>query len=115
MDPLLIEQVLLNLLENAAVHGNTLTHITISLQQRDLLAEFIVEDNGQGIPPDEIKDLFNSGAHRSRQGDDKRNMGIGLSVCRTIVQAHGGTIEGENREEGGARFIVALPMEEEVS
>lgn len=113
MDPLLMEQVLLNLLENAAVHGKTLTLITIFLQQRDTMAEFIIEDNGRGIPSDEIRNLFNSGAHSSRQGDNKRNMGIGLSVCRTIVQAHGGTIKGENREAGGARFTVTLPMKEE--
>ena len=113
MDPLLMEQVLLNLLENAAVHGKTLTLITIFLRQRDTMAEFVIEDNGQGIQTDEIRNLFNSGAHSSQQGDNKRNMGIGLSVCRTIMQAHGGTIKGENREEGGARFTVTLPMKEE--
>lgn len=113
MDPLLMEQVLMNLLENAMVHGKTLDQITVFLRKRDTMAEFVVEDNGQGIRPEEIKNLFNSSMHSSQQGDNKRNMGIGLSVCRTIVQAHNGTITGENREQGGARFIVALPIKEE--
>ena len=113
MDPLLMEQVLLNLLENSALHGETLDMITISLQQNGNMVEFIVEDNGVGIAPDKIKNLFNGAAHSSYQSDSRRNMGIGLSVCRTIVQAHGGTIKGENREAGGARFTVTLPMEEE--
>ena len=113
MDPLLMEQVLLNLLENSALHGETLDMITISLQQNGNMVEFIVEDNGVGIAPDKIKTLFNGAAHSSYQSDSRRNMGIGLSVCRTIVQAHGGTIKGENREAGGARFTVTLPMEEE--
>lgn len=113
MDPLLMEQVLLNLLENSALHGETLDMITISLQQNGNMVEFIVEDNGVGIAPDKIKNLFNGAAHSSYQSDSRRNMGIGLSVCRTIVQAHGGTIKGENREAGGARFTVTLPMKEE--
>ena len=105
--------MLLNLLENSALHGETLDMITISLQQNGNMVEFIVEDNGVGIAPDKIKNLFNGAAHSSYQSDSRRNMGIGLSVCRTIVQAHGGTIKGENREAGGARFTVTLPMKEE--
>ena len=114
MDPLLIEQVLLNLLENAVIHGKDRDLITLTLQRNGTMAEIRVEDNGCGIPPDELRNLFNSAVHSTRQGDKKRNMGIGLSVCRTVIQAHGGSIKGENREHGGARFIVALPMEEEV-
>ena len=53
---------------------------------------------------------FNCG---ETKGDRKRNMGIGLSVCKTVVEAHGGTIRGENGDVGGARFTIALPMEEE--
>ena len=113
MDPLLMEQVLLNLLENSALHGKNLDTIMVSLRQNKNMAEFVVEDNGAGIAPDKIKNLFNGAVHSSRQSDSRRNMGIGLSVCRTIVQAHGGTIKGENREAGGARFTVTLPMEEE--
>ena len=113
MDPLLMEQVFLNLLENAVIHGKSADMITFLLRQSGTAAQFVVEDSGPGIPEEELKNLFNSSAHRVSWGDNKRNMGIGLSVCRTIVQAHGGTIEGENRETGGARFTVILPMKEE--
>lgn len=113
MDELLMEQVLLNLLENAAIHANGATRIDLTLEQVGTLSRVTVQDDGAGIPPEKLHDLFDSSAHQSQQGDKKRNMGIGLSVCRTVVQAHGGTIRGENAPNGGARFIIELPMEEE--
>ena len=113
MDELLMEQVLLNLLENAAIHAEGATEIHISLEKADAAARIIVEDNGAGIPPEQLDSLFDSSAHQSQQGDRKRNMGIGLSVCKTVVQAHNGTIRGENAPAGGARFVIELPMEEE--
>lgn len=112
MDEVLIEQVLLNLLENAVRHGKTATKITVALEKRGENARFTVCDDGAGIQPHLLPRLFDSSTHQTQQGDDKRNMGIGLSVCRTIVQAHGGTIRGENRGEGGAQFTIELPMEE---
>lgn len=113
MDELLMEQVLLNLLENAAIHADGATRIDLTLEQADTLSRVTVQDDGAGIPPEKLAILFDSGAHQSQQGDKKRNMGIGLSVCRTVVQAHNGTIRGENAPNGGARFIIDLPMEEE--
>ncbi len=112
MDEVLIEQVLLNLLENAARHGKTATKVTISLERKRKNAVITICDDGEGIEPHLLPKLFDSSTHQTQQGDTKRNMGIGLSVCRTIVQAHGGTILGENRPEGGAQFTIELPMEE---
>ena len=77
------------------------------------MARITVEDDGAGIPPEEVKTLFDSSAHQSQQGDNKRNMGIGLSVCKTVMQAHDGSIWGENAKKGGARFVIELPMEED--
>ena len=57
--------------------------------------------------------LFDGSARSDRSSDGKRSMGIGLSVCRTIVLAHGGVIRGDNRQEGGAVFTVTLPMKGE--
>ena len=114
MDELLIEQVLLNLLENAAIHGEGATEIDVTLERHDDVARITVEDNGAGIAHDKLNNLFDSSAHQSQQGDRKRNMGIGLSVCKTVMQAHGGSIRGENvSRHGGARFVIELPMEEE--
>ena len=113
MDPLLMEQVLTNLMENAVLHGKTTRHITVTLCRSGDWARFIVEDDGQGIAPDRLEHLFD-GTLQGQQGDRGRSMGIGLSVCRTVVRAHGGRIRGENREEGGARFTVELPLDKEI-
>ena len=112
MDPLLIQQVLTNLLENAAVHGVTTTQVTVSLEKRGRWARFTVEDNGRGIPELRLHNLFD-GTQSAQQGDSTRSMGIGLSVCKTVVAAHRGKIKGENKKGGGARFTVDLPLEEE--
>ena len=98
MDPLLMEQVLTNLMENAVLHGKTTRHITVTLCRSGDWARFIVEDDGQGIAPDRLEHLFD-GTLQGQQGDRGRSMGIGLSVCRTVVRAHGGHIRGENRTE----------------
>ncbi len=114
MDELLIEQVLLNLLENAAIHAEGATEVDVTLERKGDVARITVEDNGVGIAHDKLNNLFDSSAHQSQQGDRKRNMGIGLSVCKTVVQAHDGIIYGENvSHHGGARFVIELPMEEE--
>ena len=109
MDPLLIEQVLVNLMENAVIHGGT-SRIDITLTQQGENAVFTVADNGKGIPLHLLGKLFDGAARSDRTRDGKRSMGIGLSVCRTVVQAHGGTIRGENKKDGGACFTVTLPM-----
>lgn len=111
MDATLMVQVLTNLMENAVLHGVTLTGITVTLKHEENQALFIVEDDGQGIAPSKMARLFDSATHAT-EGDKKRNMGIGLSACHTVIQAHGGAIWGENRKTGGARFVVALPLEE---
>lgn len=114
MDELLMEQVLLNLLENAALHAQGATEVNITLENAGKWARILVEDNGAGIPREELPYLFDASAHQSQQGDKKRNMGIGLSVCKTVVEAHGGTIRGENASpRGGARFVIELPMEDD--
>ena len=109
MDPLLIEQVLVNLMENAVIHGDT-SRIDVTLAQEGENAVFTVSDNGRGIPLHLLGKLFDGSARSDRSNDGKRSMGIGLSVCRTVVHAHGGTIRGENKKEGGACFTVTLPM-----
>lgn len=114
MDAVLIEQVLFNLMENVVDHGGTADRIQVALTREERYAVFTVQDNGCGIEPsrlDKIFDGYSSAAGEA--GDRKRNMGIGLSVCRTIIKAHGGTIEAENVPEGGARFRFRLPLEEE--
>ena len=111
MDPILIEQVLANLLENAAVHGVTTTRILVSARPDGDFARFTVSDDGQGIPPAVLPTLFDGTLKHSETagGDGKRNMGLGLSVCMAIVRAHGGTMEAGNLETG-AEVAFRLPL-----
>ena len=111
MDAILIEQVLLNLLENAAYHGGS-TRIELSVERRDA-AVFTVRDNGAGIAEDVLPDIFSPALRSSSHAsDNRRNMGIGLSVCSSIVKAHGGVMSAANAPEGGAVFRFTLPVDE---
>lgn len=111
MDPILIEQVLTNLLENVAYHARA-TRIRMNLRVERDFAVFEVADDGVGIPPKQLGTIFDSIGSRSGVSDSSRSMGIGLSVCRAIILAHGGGIEAENLPEGGACFRFRLPMKE---
>ena len=115
MDPILIEQVLSNLIENAVVHGVTTTAIHLSVSKtEDSFAAFSVRDNGQGIPPMLLPHLFDYSIRHSvgPTGDGKRNMGLGLSVCSAVVKAHGGHLSARNTGDG-AEFTFCLPLSKE--
>lgn len=115
MDAILIEQVLVNLLENAMRHGETTTCISLLVRRQEKMAKFCVRDNGRGIPGDQLPCLFDGTLKCSEtpSGDGKRDMGLGLMVCLTIVRAHGGVMEARNLEGGGAEFTFCLPLKEE--
>ena len=110
MDSLLIEQVLLNLLENAVFHAKGMTELTLSVSLVGDKAVFEVADNGCGLPEDALQKIFTGSYEKSAAPVDgtRRNMGIGLSVCAAIVKAHGSDITAENRSGGGAVFRFAL-------
>ena len=111
-DPLLLEQVLLNLMENAVIHGESTTEITIDLLPCGDRVQVAVADNGVGIPAGKRSEIFSGRSRQRQRGDEHRSMGIGLSVCKTVIDAHGGTICVQDNPGGGARFIIELPMEE---
>ena len=114
MDAVLIGQVLTNLLENAVIHASGMTLLELLVTLEDRHVRFTVRDDGCGIAPDRLEDLFTGYLGSSdRQSDAlRRNMGIGLSVCATIVKAHGGRITAKNRPTGGAEFTFTLDLEE---
>ena len=116
MDPILIAQVLANLLDNAVLHGGTTTAISLSVQKEGDFARFSVRDNGRGIPESALPTLFDGTMKHSETptSDGKRNMGLGLSVCLAIVRAHGGAMEARNLETG-AEFSFRLPLNKEES
>ncbi len=114
MDALLIEQVLINLLENAVRHGKGMTELSLRVFTSGRQAIFEVADNGCGIPKQQLETIFTGYQTRSTVSADsnKGNMGIGLMVCATIIKAHGGSIQAANRTGGGALFRFYLEMEE---
>ena len=111
MDAMLIEQVVINLLLNAALHGGTATAAVLSVTREGDSAVFSVEDNGRGIAREKLNQLFDPAAMSSGVGgnDKGRGMGIGLSVCSTIIRAHGGHMWAENVPGSGAKVSFALP------
>ncbi|MDR2932196.1 MAG: DUF4118 domain-containing protein [Oscillospiraceae bacterium] len=113
MDATLIAQVLINLLENAIKNSPEISLILMNVRRHETYVQFEVSDNGSGLPEHLLDDLFEiHPPHIEQAVDASRGMGIGLSICRTIIQAHGGYIEGHNRSEGGAKFTFYLPLGE---
>ena len=113
MDPVLIEQVLMNLLENAVFHAHGMRNLWLRVELKNKKAIFFVEDDGCGIPQERMAHLFTGLLDSEAPADSARsNMGIGLSVCRTIIKAHGSELKAMNRPEGGAVFRFALELEE---
>lgn len=109
MDPLLIEQVIMNLLENAVIHSESEQAVDLVVTDSSDSVTFHVIDYGKGIDEDKIPSLF-EGQSASGSSDSHKGMGIGLSICKTIIQAHNGTICAVNHEKG-AEFSFTLPKE----
>lgn len=109
MDAILIEQVLINLLENAVLHSGSQHPIACSVESRPDCVCFHVRDYGIGIAPDKRKTLFDGAPYTGNTSpDSSKGMGIGLSICKTIITAHKGTIDAVNREPG-TEFFFTLP------
>ena len=106
MDGQLIIQVLVNFIDNAIKHTQPTSHIDISFTQKKGKACFEVSDDGNGIPDNMIDTLFDSFVTtKSERSDAKRGVGLGLSISKAIIEAHGGTIYANNRADGhGAIF-----------
>ena len=114
MDTILIEQVLINLLENAVLHARGMTTLSLKVFTLGKQAIFEIADDGCGISEDRLKHIFSGSYDAQEESSDsrKRNAGIGLSVCATIIKAHGGDISAKNRKEGGAVFRFTLDKED---
>ena len=113
MDAVLIEQVLMNLLENAVRHGAGTTAVSINVSSNARHALFRISDNGSGFAPNILTDLFHSPIKHAEKSslpsDTRHDMGIGLSVCMTIIKAHGGTMSAKNLPDG-AEVSFTLPL-----
>ena len=109
MDAILIEQVLINLLENAIVHSQSSKPILCYVDDDNDTVTFHVKDYGIGIDPERLKNIFDGNSYIGNSvSDSNKGMGIGLSICKTIITAHNGTINARNHEQG-AEFYFSLP------
>lgn len=112
MDAILIEQVLINLLENAIIHSQSRKPILCYVDDGARNVTFHVKDFGIGIDPERLKNIFDGNSYiGNSESDSKKGMGIGLSICKTIITAHQGTINARNHEQG-AEFYFTLPKGE---
>lgn len=115
VDAMLIEQVLMNLLDNAVKHAEGMTELSVDVNISGGQMHFCVSDNGAGLDPDIIPVLFRGQIDPAdgKSFDSNRFRGIGLAACQAIVSAHGGSISGRNRPSGGAIFEFIIPMDME--
>jgi two-component system sensor histidine kinase KdpD len=113
LDDVLFQQVLINLFDNSQryVPSDSPLDLTATVE-RDWLA-IDVGDRGRGFLPGEEERVFEKFYRGEAHRNDQRGTGLGLTICRAIVLAHGGTITGENRPGGGALFHIHLPLKVE--
>jgi two-component system sensor histidine kinase KdpD len=108
----LIEQVMVNLIDNAVKHTPEHSKVRVTVEKDAGSVVFSVSDNGLGIPEEEFPLVFDRfyTSRQARQG--RRGFGLGLAICKSIVEAHGGSITACNGPHGGAVFRFALPEKE---
>lgn len=111
LDAVLIEQVMVNLLDNASKYTPSGTPIDLTAELTTHTLKITVADRGAGIPEGEEHKLFDKFYRLQREGTQS-GVGLGLSICKAIINAHGGVIGANNREGGGAEFYFMLPMDE---
>lgn len=113
MDATLISQVLINLMENAYYHAKSEEPLELFVENHGSYVEFHVRDYGVGIEPERLDTIFDgSGMDGNKSGDSHKGMGIGLTICKTIILAHNGNVWACNKEKG-AEFVFTLPLNED--
>jgi signal transduction histidine kinase len=107
-DPKLLRRLVRNLLENSAKHGRPPIHVAV--QRLQGLAQIIVSDHGEGIPPSERERVFEPFYRPPGSSESSGGWGLGLSLVRQIAKRHGGGVFCEANPEGGSRFVVELDV-----
>jgi two-component system sensor histidine kinase KdpD len=111
-DSVMIEQVLINLLENAVRYTPIGTGLEITADTSGHAVKISVSDHGPGIPKGQEERLFEK-FYQTRHETAQSGVGLGLAICRAIIEVHGGKICAQNRKEGGAEFVFVLPVDHE--
>ena len=108
MNPTAIEQVFVNLIQNAVQAGETENHVTLRTEAAQRIVRVSVQDAGRGMTEEQVRHLFDPFfTTRAESG----GTGLGLSITHGIVADHGGTIQVHSRPGKGTRFVVELPFE----
>ncbi|HEX9091808.1 MAG TPA: ATP-binding protein, partial [Anaerolineales bacterium] len=110
LDFVLLSRVLVNVIDNALKYSPPDKPIEIKARISNHRLEIVIADRGEGIPVEDLERIFDK-FYRVQRPDNVSGTGLGLSISKGIVEAHGGSIEAENRREGGAIFTVRLPLE----
>ena len=110
-DCVLLEQVLINLIDNAMKYSPTGSTITITAAREQEMIKVAVMDNGAGIPKEDLPHIFDK-FYRVKQARKVEGIGLGLAICKGIIEAHGGQIWAENRTSGGTVITFTLPVHE---
>lgn len=110
MDAQLILQVIINLLDNSFKHTKNDAKIQLEYNRSETELILKVVDNGGGIPEEFMDKIFEPFFTRTQGNDKQRGAGLGLSICKSIMEAHGGSLTAENNNIGGATFVMTLPM-----
>lgn len=111
-DCVLLEQVLINLLDNACKYSTNGSEITITASQDETVVKIAVADRGAGIPAEYLEQVFDK-FYRVEQPKSVSGTGLGLSICKGIIESHGGDIYAENRPGGGTIMTFAIPFGEQ--
>ncbi|MDX1972700.1 MAG: ATP-binding protein, partial [Candidatus Sumerlaeia bacterium] len=112
-DEVLLQHVLLNLLDNALKYSPDKSAIQISARQVSQNVELEVRDHGTGFDQGEESLIFQK-FKRGSAAKSKTGVGLGLAICKAIIEAHGGEITARNNPDGGASFIISLPAQEPI-
>lgn len=114
MDAMLIQQVIINILQNAQMHANSTKPLELTIDEDEEKVFFHIRDYGVGIDESRLETIFDGEGYRpdETKTDGYKGMGIGLSICKTIINAHGGKIIAINHPDG-AEFRFSLPKEKE--
>jgi two-component system sensor histidine kinase KdpD len=111
VDGILVEQMLVNLLENAIRHSPASGIITVTANTVRGMIALSIRDQGDGLQPGEEKQIFEKFFQSAnRRPDSRRGVGLGLAICKAVAEIHGGTIVARNHIDGGAEFQVTLPI-----
>jgi signal transduction histidine kinase len=105
-DTALLHRMIANLLDNELKHLPLACSVTVEARSAEDAALLIFEDNGPGFDPEVLQRLFD----RRVKGRDSNGHGLGLAFVDAVARAHGGTVAASNREGGGARIVITLPI-----